>query len=94
MRQAYDGQDAAASIVGTVVSAKGTGPSATYKVRRVSILSTGTSESIPSQTLIDVSRLWMGTCGLDSPLLQRGDKIVLYFMALDGRLVPRGWKKI
>ena len=90
--QPYDGKNVAVSIKGIVTSARGEGPSAVYLVRRTSIVKRSGAQRIPKLIKIDMTKLWMGTCGFDSRLLQTGDKILLFFTLSQGRLTPRGWK--
>jgi hypothetical protein len=90
----YAGEGSVASIVGTVIAARGTGPEAVYKVRRESILTGNRAGPIPTRITIDMAKLWMGTCGFDSVRLRTGDRIMLYFVLADGRLKPRGWKML
>lgn len=90
----YTGEGAAGSVIGTVMSARGYGSSAKYRIRRDIVLEIDKGRSIPKTILIDMKFLWMGTCGFDSPALHTGERVKLYFMTSGGGLEPRGWELI
>lgn len=88
----YDARTAAAAITATVDGVRGSGFNAIYRVRRTAIIMPAPgSPPLPNSLQIRMANYVAGTCGPESPPLNAGDRIVLYFQMTEGKLVPSAW---